>query len=118
MERDARRAAGLPGVEPGAEDEDDDSDSEEILDLVPEVPAALTVVFLKPLPSVSCCSSAAACMTARNVVWDRCGRMRDLLATCGAASILTAPLLPKSKTSLACRQQWSRSQSTIERWYC
>jgi hypothetical protein len=37
MERDARRAAGLPGVEPGAEDEDDDSDSEEILDLVPEV---------------------------------------------------------------------------------
>ena len=37
MERDARRAAGLPGVEPGAGDEDDDSDSEEILDLVPEV---------------------------------------------------------------------------------
>lgn len=37
MERDARRAAGLPGVEPGGEDEDDDSDSEEILDLVPEV---------------------------------------------------------------------------------
>lgn len=37
MERDARRAAGLPAVEPGAGDEDDDSDSEEILDLVPEV---------------------------------------------------------------------------------
>lgn len=38
MERDARRAAGLPGVEPGTEDLDKDSDSDEgILDLVPEV---------------------------------------------------------------------------------
>jgi hypothetical protein len=68
MERDARRAAGLPGVEPGAEDEDEDSDSEEILDLVPEVPAALMTVISKTLPRVLCCSCAAACMTAQNVV--------------------------------------------------
>lgn len=46
MERDARRAAGLPGVEPGADDEDEDSDSEEILDLVPEVPAALNGCYI------------------------------------------------------------------------
>lgn len=43
MERDARRAAGLPGVEPGARDQDEDSDSEEILDLVPEVRVGLSV---------------------------------------------------------------------------
>lgn len=49
MERDARRAAGLPGTEPTADDEDDDSDSEEILDLVPEVDVRM---LLCPLSAV------------------------------------------------------------------
>ena len=62
MERDARRAAGLPGVEPGAGDEDDDSDSEEILDLVPEVLLlSLAILNQGPLSRAYCrnCTTGA-----------------------------------------------------------